>query len=157
MSTYWDALTAAKARVLAKPTFAGYSSAQSAIRKRPYCSVEAGDALPFLCFSGEWERLEPEWDHFGEDGGSAGVVGVGYPVVVAWFRARGGEVQDAAAMQAVYQGREEIRNALWQPKALAALQVDAAYDPNPPFDRAGLDALFHLSLQRFVFAYVEER
>lgn len=151
MATYWDALTGVLAKVLATPTFASYSASQYAIRSRPFCSMEHGDVLPFLCVSGEWESLHGEWDQFD------GAAGLNYPVMVSWFLSRGGEVQDATRMQLVYQGREEIRTALWQPKILSNLQVDATYDPNPAFDRAALEKQFQLSLQRFVFTYVEER
>lgn len=126
----------------------GLSGYDSGIRDRPFCSVEHGDTLPFVCVSAGKER---ELELY--RGGAL----VEYPVYVALFYERGPAVEDAAARQAKFERRAEVRHALWQPQAVKATQIDADYDPDPPWDLAGLDALFDVSLQLFRFTNDETR
>lgn len=138
-SQYLQILEAAKAAVMILPEFADCGGE---IRERPFCSEEHGDKLPFVSFSGTTETVENLYR------GERALFD--YPVYVTVFTAKGSTLQSNAAMRLKYERREAIRHALWRPR-LHPSQGKARYEPNPAWDFAGLDKLFDVSIQCFVY------
>jgi len=152
MSVAYQLLSGARTVVLELPLFSGFTTAQSAIRERPFASTEHGDVFPFLCFSIQREVAGKIIR------ATESKVGMAYPIMVAYYHKRGADLGDQAVIGAVLDAREAIRHALWQPHVYGVPdQVDIDYDPDPPFDLTALDASLVVSLQLFTPLVVEVR
>ncbi|MCA1684662.1 MAG: hypothetical protein LC745_01500 [Planctomycetia bacterium] len=147
MSQYYSILVAAKNALAALPGFVG---ATFSIRKRPFCSTDHGDVLPFVCLSYDAEAVGDVY--------TTGVW-IDYPVWVTLFQAKGAECGEITSEQYQLDRREDVRVTLYK----GSLATDppvmdcTRYDPDPAWNTAGLDQAFDVSQQKFTFRNVEAR
>lgn len=138
MSVAWDLLDGVRS---ALADLDWQEAVEVKVRKRPFHSIDHGDALP-LCVVSLWR----------ESAGGYATEGVVMPtleVLVAVFQRKGSTLQSETELQWLLDRRQAVEDALLVPSLGGLTFADYGYDPAPAYESAGLDKSFDLSLQAF--------